>query len=196
MNTRWRRILGLVGGIVVVGATFGCGVAAESAPTPIDRDSVPFGLAARNPTGATTTTRPQPFAYTVYLVAGERLHAIERGSTTPISPRAILRKLVKGPLPSESESGVRTLLDPSVTIAGVTVRKGIATIDLEDTLDTLRPAGDATLAVAQLVYTATSLPGVSKVQLRIDGEDVELPRDDGTLTKQPVGRADYPASAP
>ena len=103
---------------------------------------------------------------------------------------------MKGPVATESDAGIRTLLDPSVDIADVTVHNGVATVDLKDTLGTLRPSGDATLAVAQLVYTATALPGVSKVQLRIDGDVVELPRGDGTLTKQPVGRSDYSTLAP
>jgi hypothetical protein len=46
-------------------------------------------------------------------------------------------------------------------------------------------------AVAQIVLTATSVPGVRAVLLTLAGEPVEVPLPSGELTADPVTAADY-----
>ena len=47
------------------------------------------------------------------------------------------------------------------------------------------------LAVAQVVLTATAVPGVERVRFLLEGEAVEVPRADGTLTSDSLQAADY-----
>ena len=50
---------------------------------------------------------------------------------------------------------------------------------------------DQVLAIAQVVMTLTSLPGVDSVQFVRDDETVEVPLPDGTLVRRPLTAADY-----
>ena len=47
------------------------------------------------------------------------------------------------------------------------------------------------LAVAQIVLTATSVPGIAQVRLLLEGQAVEMPRADGTLTADTLRAADF-----
>ena len=49
------------------------------------------------------------------------------------------------------------------------------------------------LGLAQLVYTATELGAVDTVRFEIDGQQVAVPRADGSVTDQGVRRVDYAA---
>ena len=48
-------------------------------------------------------------------------------------------------------------------------------------------------ALAQLVFTLTDLPGIQRVSVTVEGERVEVPRGDSTLTSDPLTRGDYAA---
>jgi spore germination protein GerM len=49
------------------------------------------------------------------------------------------------------------------------------------------------LAVAQIVLTATAVPDVARVRLLLEGQAVEIPRADGTLTSDTLRSTDYEA---
>ena len=77
----------------------------------------------------------------------------------------------------------------------MTVARGLATVDLDAAFGEL--AGTAQLvALAELVYTATGRPGVGQVVFSLDGQPIEVPRGDGSLTSEPLTRSDYPELAP
>ncbi|HEU5309041.1 MAG TPA: GerMN domain-containing protein [Acidimicrobiia bacterium] len=171
-----------------------CGVGAQSAPHRIDRADVPFGLVER--AEAPATPSHAPYSFTIFLVAGDRLQAATRGSQSRPTPRAQLRRLLQGPTPTEADAGLRTLLTPDVAVDDVRVADGIATVALSHASAAQPPGSERALAVAQLVYTATAIPGVDRVRFEVDGEPAEIPRGDGTLTNRPVGRGDYVLAAP
>ena len=57
---------------------------------------------------------------------------------------------------------------------------------------TQAPSGAASRrAVAQIVLTATSVPGVDAVLLTLDGDPVEAPLPSGELTSAPLTETDY-----
>jgi hypothetical protein len=47
------------------------------------------------------------------------------------------------------------------------------------------------LALAQLVHTVTTRPGVRALRVLVDGQRVEVARADGTLTNGDLTRGDY-----
>lgn len=191
-----RRLVSLaVAGLVAATGIVGCGVGAESTPREIDRRDVPFGLAERADAPTTTHDR-DPYSFTIYLVTGDRLRAVARGSHTDPTPAAKLRELLEGPTPAEADGGLRTLLTPDVAIETVRLADGVATIALSDASAAQPSGNERALAVAQLVYTATAIPGVDRVRFVVDGTQAEIPRGDGTLTDRPVGRDDYGFAAP
>jgi len=191
-----RRLVPALAILVVAGGLTGCGVGAQSSPHEIDKADIPFGLAER---GNSSTTLPSdaPYSYTIFLVSNAELRAVTRGSRTEPTPASRLNALTDGPTPAEADAGLSTLVGPDVTVERVHISdQGVATVELSGEGATQSAGNDRALAIAQLVYTATAIPGVERVRFEVDGKPSEVPRGDGTLTSRPVSRADYGLAAP
>ena len=93
------------------------------------------------------------------------------------------------PSSSENNSQIGT------TIRGVQLHQNTATVDLGGSFHaTTWPS--RIIAVAQIVYTATEQPGVTRVRFELKGQPVDVPRaGDARLTSKPLSRADYPPAA-
>ena len=68
--------------------------------------------------------------------------------------------------------------------------RGVAQVDLAAEFAELG-SDRQLLAIAQLVLTLTSRPGVGQVAFTLDTAPIDVPRADGTITSDPVTRADY-----
>jgi spore germination protein GerM len=185
-----RRIAAATLALLAAVGVASCGVGAQSTPHAIDASDVPFGLAGR---AGTSTTAPGPSThnFVVFFALDDRLRPVVRGTRVAPTPLDRLRQLTRGPTPAESDAGLRTLLPPDVTIDDVHVAHGIATIELSGVGSSQPSSRERALAVAQMVYTATSVAGVDRVRFEVAGEPAEVPRGDGTLTRRPVDRSDY-----
>lgn len=184
---RRRRYRWLVVGLVV--AASACALNAESSPRRIAKSSVPFGLLEPTSTAATTTAAESE-RVGVYLVQNAKLARVERSIRTSVSLRAALDALMRGPTEAQREAGYGSAIPPGVKVRGVQVDGDVAEVDLGGTLAETG-AGQQPLAIAQVVFTATDQPGITRVRLRLNGLPVAVPRADGTLTADPVGRVDY-----
>ncbi len=125
-----------------------------------------------------------------------RLQPVTRTARTTPSPVEQLTQLTKGPTPAEADAGLRTLLPPEVTVDAVRIANRVATIELSGVGAAQSGGDERALAIAQLVYTVTAIPGVDRVQFEVDGKPAEVPRGDGSLTSHPVDRSDYALAAP
>ncbi|HEY3674110.1 MAG TPA: GerMN domain-containing protein [Acidimicrobiia bacterium] len=173
-----------------------CGVDAQSQPRAINRADVPFDLDRRSPDTPTTTDASDTASYTIFLVADDRLQAVARSARNQPGLVERLTQLTKGPTAAEADAGLRTLLPPEVTVDAVRIADGVATVELSG-VGAAQSAGDErALAIAQLVYSVTAVPGVDRVQFEVDGDPAEVPRGDGRLTSRPVTRDDYALAAP
>ncbi|MHB8328462.1 MAG: GerMN domain-containing protein [Acidimicrobiales bacterium] len=182
------RRLSLVLGILALVGT-GCGVGTQRASQLLDRRSVPFGLLA--PVSSTTTVVVQRGAQvTVYFEGQNGLVPVVRQVPAPATVKAALDQLAKGPTLAEA-AGV--LQSPVSTVAPPVVKRihnGTAWVSV--------PAGFADLggqgqivAAAQIVYTATSIAGITAVVLVVNGQPAQVPIAGGTLLQGPLTRADY-----
>ena len=187
-----RRIAVLVGAALAV---VGCGVPVSSRPEAIQNRDVPFQLLA--PTASvTSTTQPGSVAtaqVTIYLVdADGRLASAEREVKFPVTVVRAIESLLQGP--TESEAGrLSTAITSGTELLDVLgPSDGLVTLDLSDELLDIT-GRQQILALAQVVYTVTSLPNVERVLFRIDGERIEVPNGDGKLTATPLGRGSYRA---
>jgi spore germination protein GerM len=90
---------------------------------------------------------------------------------------------------------VSTAITTDVRLLGVSVDGAIVTLDLSRAFATVGNPQQIE-ALAQLVWTVTAVPDVTGVRFAIEGEPVEVPTGDGTLTTSPVGRSAYTAYAP
>ena len=174
----------------------GCGVATDDGPRALPRGDVPFELLAPSTTTVSSTT---PVAVTtevpVYLVGTGRLTVVRRLVESPPSLFRAIESLLAGPTAEEAGAGLRSAVTNQTRLLSVRVQSGVATIDLSGEFAAIG-GQEQILALAQLVYTATAAQGVLGVRLSLDGKAVEVPRDDGTLTQEPLGPADYAGLAP
>jgi hypothetical protein len=151
----------------------------------------------------TAMIEPQGGDGRIYLVAsGEtgqqrQLRSVQRDvRTTPDSllPEILLLLLLSGPSQSELDTRIVTAI-PTGTELLSTRRSGTTLfIDITDQITEL--TGEAlTLAVAQIVFTASELPGVRTVRLRINGQEQAWPRGDGQSRLGDLRVFDYPGFA-
>ena len=82
-------------------------------------------------------------------------------------------------------------MPPDVDVLEVRSKGAVATIDLAGQFEDPESGHDRTAALSQLVYTATQSERVRSVRFELDGRPVEVPRGDGSLTREPVDRSDY-----
>jgi spore germination protein GerM len=173
--------------VVALVALAGCGVPGQQHPTQLDDNDVHL-LAP-----VTTTTLPQGTPtrpVELCLISGDHLTRNLTELATPLSVTRTLQALVDAPrsaLPARTRSAIN---DPNLVIARATTR-GVANIDLKADFTTQIPPADQILAIAQIVCTVTSLPGVGQVHFTRAGKPIEIPRADSSLTRLSVSRADY-----
>lgn len=193
---RWldRAALTVAAAVAVAGAA-GCGVGPQRSPENLSRSAVPYGLlqASSSPAAAVAVAQ---VARTIYLVRGDQLVAAT--ATVPVPGRIdqTVRTLLSGVDPAQSAAGLRSAIPDGTHLLSFDLAGRVANLDLSPTFTTARSA-DQILAVAQLVFTATTTSTVTAVTFSVAGKPIELPSPDGALTAGPVTRALYrPLLAP
>ena len=189
-----RRVRFVLAAVIPLALLLGaCGIAADPSAHLINKKDVPYGLLSRSPT---TTPVSVPSEYvTIYLGGPKRLAAVTRAVPAPASVASALQALGQGPTTAEAAQG---LLSPISTAAPLVLsRLGAAsvTVSLSPSFTSLE-GQEQIVAVAQLVYTVTSFPGIDDVAVRIGGRAATVPSGNGTLTEAPVSRGDYASLAP
>jgi hypothetical protein len=181
-----RAGTGLVA-VAVALALSACGVGAQGGPEPV---GVPTS-SVTSPDAAVSTGSPR---VAVYLVRGSRLARAERPTPRP-AVDAALDALVAGPSRAEVVGGLRTALSPQLLRSDASApAEPVVTVTVAREFTEVS-GGNQLLAVAQVVWTLTELPGVQGVRITTDGRPVEVPTDRG-LTSAPVGREDFASVAP
>ena len=172
-----------------------CGVQAADHASTAGPEEVPFDLLSPA-TSSSTTTLPEltSSAVTVWMVADDHLVALQRTVARPVTLERVLAALAEGPTENEAALGIRSALTGARMGESADVTADVAIIDLVAEFGEAAPR-EQLLALAQLVYTATELPGVAVVSFEIDGTPIEVPKADGSLTDRPVTRADYASLA-
>jgi spore germination protein GerM len=171
----------LLGVALLVAAMRGVPDEAEPRALPAEQDP-----AATAPPVATTG---RTVGMTVYLVRAGRLAPVPR-RTAERSPDAALAALQSGPTAAESEHGLRSALVPGTSLSVVRRSGDLIVIDLSRELAEAEP-DEQVLAVAQVVWTATSAGGVERVSFTLQGRPIDAPGADGTLRAVPLRREDF-----
>jgi spore germination protein GerM len=181
--------------VVCLAALAACGIANDRTPRDIAPDERPDSAESTAPPEAQPGAGPN-----VYLLApqapGEpsRLRAV--GREVSAAPTNLVNALFAGPTPEDQSNRLRTAIPPGTTLRTASrTSNGIVVVDVSPHI--LQATGDALIdAVAQVVFTATELDGVSGVRLLVDGEQREWPRGDGSQTADALTRFDYPERNP
>jgi len=178
--------------LVVAGSLTACGIPADSQPQALARKDIPFDLLAPSTTIATPGVPGAREPVNVYLVGITGLVPVSRGVRAPATLPEALSALLAGPTDAEVANGLRTAISAQTSVSAGPVGFGVGTVDLGGAFGQVG-GQEQILAVAQLVFTATSVPGIIKVQFTLAGRPVEVPAGDGTLTQGPLGRSDFPS---
>jgi hypothetical protein len=185
--------------LVVALVTAACGIPTGGGPTAIAKSDVPFQLLNPSPTGTVTSTLPPSVAVPeqIFLVApSQSLIAVDRDVEIPATLSEVLGALLEGPTATESAAGLQTYLAGTKTQVTATVAAGIATINFSvNPVQVVGPTIE-TIAIAQVVYTATQQPGVTGVIFQIAGQPIEVPTASGADVAGPVDRTAYLPQAP
>jgi hypothetical protein len=195
---RWQRCGAAWLAAAVMVITAACGIPNSGGPTAIAKADVPFDLLS--PVGPSTVTPTLPPAVTVseliFLVAPtQTLVPVSRNIQLPASLTEILDALLEGPTSAESQSGYQTFLTGREIRVSAKVVGGIATIDFSANPVQL-VGNNQTLAIAQVVFTATQQPGVTGVVFQIAGQSTDVPTASGAEVPGPVDRTSYGPQAP
>ena len=168
-------------------------VAALSCGIPQDRnpDVVPGGAIgpALGSPAAAAAAAPVGEGVTVFFVRTGQLVPARRTAGRG-NVNAALHSLLSGPSEQELAAGLRTAITGPADVRLLRIEGATAQIDLAAPFVAI--AGqEQILAVAQVVLTATSVEGVSDVRFTLDGQPVDVPRGDGTLSPGPLTALDY-----
>jgi hypothetical protein len=151
---------------------------------------------ASEPAGRSTTAPAATVAASLVV----RAYLLRDGVVAPVGrvvprtqavARAALEQLIQGPTAAERDAGLATDVPSGVTVLGLTVAGGTAVVDLS------RPfarGGEATISprLAQVVYTLTQFPTISRVRFELDGDPLTGVTDGhGEILDHPPGRAEY-----
>jgi germination protein M len=99
--------------------------------------------------------------------------------------------LLAGPTPAELAAGLHTQIPPGTQVRGLTIRDGVATVDLSGSFAAGGdPLGDRG-RLAQVVYTLTQFPTVDGVRFRIDGQPLVFRSGEGVVQRRPQTRASF-----
>jgi spore germination protein GerM len=114
-----------------------------------------------------------------------------RYHTTPLTET--IKELFKGPSPSEAKSGVLTLIPSGTALLSVSIRDGIAYINVNEPFR-FNPYGieGAREQIRQIVYTVTEFPGIKGVQLLVEGKKIDYLSPEGVYIGKPITRESCP----
>jgi germination protein M len=106
--------------------------------------------------------------------------------------KAAMTALLAGPTPAESgERTVTSAIPQGTRLLGVSIRNGIATVDLSTEFDSGGGSASMAYRLAQVVYTLTQFSTVKSVNFQIEGAAVTVFGGEGIVLDGPQARADY-----
>jgi germination protein M len=151
------------------------------------------------PGNVTTTTLPSGTTMTVsvFYSASEKIAVAHRVvAKTQEVGKAAMKALLGGPSADEKMAGMTTCIPAGTTFLGLEIKDTIATVNLSKEFASGGGSLSMATRLAQVVYTLTQFPTVSKVDFQLDGEPVSVFGGEGIILDHPVGRADYEELTP
>jgi spore germination protein GerM len=193
---RRRATRVVLAGCAALAAFAGCGVDTDGRPRDIQPEERPADAAQADDGQARPGT-----GSTVYF-----LGPANPGSVAPLTAAGragranatdLLSALFEGPSATEQDDqGLRTAIPPGTAVRSATV-DAQGTLQVDVSAELLLSAGDVLLdAVAQIVFTASSLKGVERIRLLVDGAPQDWPTSSGDSTGEPLTVFDYPDRIP
>lgn len=178
-------------------ALAGCGVREDAAPRPLSQAATPPALLDATPPPGEILDAGDVPAPIFLLNLEDRLVEVER----PVAALRLNLVLQALALPLTAEEAADELSSGVPPETPLDVEgpddEGVVTVDVRLESDEESFAGlEQRSALAQIVYTATAVPGVSAVTFEFNGEPTDIPDGRGETTGLPVDEADFKEFAP
>jgi spore germination protein GerM len=135
---------------------------------------------------AATAAHAETRRAAAYFTKGEKIVPAPRPQATRLP--AALRALVAGPTAAERAQGFRTSIPTGTRLLGVSVRDGVARVDLTRRFESGGGTASMTARLKQLVWTATQFPTVTSVRLLLNGKPVQHIGGEGVFVGKPLTR--------
>ncbi|MEO6652835.1 MAG: GerMN domain-containing protein [Ilumatobacteraceae bacterium] len=173
--------------MVAVLALSGCGLSPDAAPRDLPLDEQNLVPA---PTGSGNEAAGPD---RIYLAAPGEERLLRSVPRDTVSPSELIETLLEGPNDNEAAQQYSTFIPSTVRLLQPPRRQGsILFLDMSNELTELTGAS-LSKALAQIVFTAAEIDGVSRVQITIDGRTVSWARPNSGPTTDPLSVYDYPA---
>ena len=185
---------------MVLALLAGCGLSAERKPSVIAAKDLPADLLDPNASTSTTLKQsPTTASVLVYFLvqAGTttRLAAVHREVKDARRPRDRLMALLVPPTTEEQGHGLLTSIPAATVLLDSKLTDGELVINLSRSLFDIQ-GQELRNAFAQLVWTATEIPGVARVRFLVAGAEYRVPDENGIEQPGAVTRANYLTLAP
>ena len=176
--------------MLLIAVLSSCAVPSSGSYQQVSNADIPFGLSSPQTTIPQTTTtisdpnstESLPIAVSepvdLFFISNSRIIKVQRNVASPANPAQALSSLVEGPSTSPEFVGLRTAL-PTTFTARVDVIRGVAQVDATRAFLNSLSGLDQKLAIAQIVLTLTSRPGVGQVLFSVEGKLISVPRGRG-----------------
>jgi spore germination protein GerM len=176
-------LLALAGAALAV-ALAGCG---SSEAVSLGKPTTP-----KTTTKEQTGTVPTLLSLEVWFSRDDGLVAVRRThQPTQRVATAALDALLAGPTSAERGSGLVSAVPSGTRLLGITIRNGVATVDLTSEYQSGGGSLSMQTRLGQVVYTLTQFPTVQKVRFLLDGTPVNVFSSEGIVLDHPVARSDY-----
>ncbi len=187
-------------------ATASPSIPPSNEPSPSGSETAPSLTSTPTPTPSPTPS-PSPAATTIvraYLILGsltgnEGLAPVLREvPATKAIATAAMRALLQGPDAAETAArpAVYTAIPDGTRLLGVSIARGVATVDLSAEFASGGGSASVLGRLAQVVYTLTQFSTVDRVLFELDGAPVSTFSAEGIVLDHPVGRADFQDQLP
>jgi germination protein M len=148
--------------------------------------------------GSTTTTVAQATTtVNVYYSRDEKVCAAARViPKTQEVGAAAMKALLQGPTDEEKAAGMFSSIPEGTTFLGLTIKDGIATVDLSKEYASGGGSLSMMMRLAEVIFTATQFPTVDGVNFKLDGKAIDVLGGEGLILDHPMSRADYEDMSP
>jgi germination protein M len=184
-----KKLIALAG-LAILGASCGlvvggCGSDRAVSPAPAPQAGSSSGQEVTDPA-------PSSVSFETWFAQGGHLAPVPRThETTPRVAAAAIESLLAGPTQSERASDFATSVPAGTRLLGISIDRGIATVDLTSEYQSGGGALSMQLRLGQVVYTLTQFPTIKTVRFRLDGKPVSVFSSEGIVLDHAVGRSDY-----
>ncbi len=173
----------------------------EPSVTPTDEPS--SEPSSRPSTTPTPTAAPADtmIVRTYFVLGGEPgvegiVPTLAEAPKAPAVAGAAMAALLDGVPGGDRYAPISTAIPPDTELLGLTIKNGVATVDLSTEFDSGGGSASMQYRLAQVVYTLTQFSTVKSVVFQVEGQTVTVFGSEGIVLDGPVDRSDFTDQLP